>query len=128
MARDYQPRATTYAVPVRWPHPLAIMIASRLGRLHGHGIDGRTGTVRYDGPGDIQAQRTNYAGYVNTPQIFLGWSPRRRGGGGGHARIPTPALSTTHVPSTASAGSPLMRAMAAATNAQRGFRPGSEDR
>jgi hypothetical protein len=121
MARTYPARSTTYAVIARWPHPLAVMIASRLGRIYGHGIDGRTGTIRYDGPGDIQAQRTSYRGYVAAPQIFLGW---RKQGGGGKPRVPTPALSSSTIPSNAAKGSPLMKAMATATNAKRKLGPG----
>lgn len=118
MAAIYRKQVEVYAVPVRGPHPLAVMIASRLGLLWGRGIDGRTGTIRYGYP-STQTQRTKYPGYVRAPQIFLGANITS-----GRARLPTPALSSSHVPMNASAGSPLTAAMANVT-AARGGLPGT---
>ena len=109
MARVWRPSVETYAVPVRGPHPLAVMIASRLGWLHGHDIDGRTGTVRYGYPG-TDTNRGKFKGYVKPPQLFLGASRS-----GGKPRVPTPALSSSHLPAGSSLLSPLSAAMANVT-------------
>lgn len=109
MARVFRPSVETYAVPVRGPHPLAVMIASRLGWIHGRGIDGHAGAIRYGYPGSF-TQRTSYQGYVKPPQLFLGASRS-----GGKPRVPTPALSSSHLPLGSSRGSPLTAAMANVT-------------
>lgn len=122
MPEHYPASVETYSVPVRGPHPLAVMIASRLGRITGRGIDGHTGTIRYGEGGGLQTQRTSFTGYVKAPQLFLGASRS-----GGRPRVPTPALSSSHLPAGASLGSPLSAAMAAVTAARGGNVTGDDD-
>jgi len=123
MAQEYPARVEVYSVPVRQSHPLAVMIASRLGQIFGRGINGHTGTIRYGYPSTF-TQRTKYGGYVQAPQLFLGANITS-----GRARLPTPALSSSHVPLLASAGSPLANAMANVSAARGAFpgAPGDED-
>src|SRR6266567_2355014 len=76
-----RPLVLTYRTRVRAAGPQAVAIATGLGWLHGKAINGSAGgngAIRYGrGPGDIQAQRTAFTGYVNPPQIFIGHSAKR---------------------------------------------------
>ncbi len=108
-----RPQVLTYRVRVRAAAPQAVAVASGLGWLYGKAVNGSAGgngAIRYGaGPGDIQAQRTGFTGYVFPPQIFTGHTARRVAGGAIRA---TPA----GLPSTSGTdtllGSPLARAMA----------------
>lgn len=109
-----RPRVTIYRTPVRAAAPQAVAIAAGLGRLFGRGINGRTGTIRYGYP-SMSAQRTKYAGYVNPPQLFIGYTAKRVAGGA--IRATPPAIPTSTQPWSLT-GSPLMQAMATVSAGQ----------
>jgi len=68
------PQTEVFSVPVRSPHPVAVWMANRLGRLYGRAIAGDNGAVRIGAPGiDSPAK---YGGYVYPQQMFLGWNAR----------------------------------------------------
>lgn len=103
-----------YAVPVRAAAPQAVAQAVGLGWLFGkaiNGSEGGNGAIRYGGgPGDIQAQRSNFTGYAFPPQIFKGYSARRVAAGA--IRNMPASMPSTSTPDSLLA-SPLQRAMAA---------------
>lgn len=80
MGTVYAGQVTDYRVPVRSAHPLAVKIARQLGRLYGRNIAGDNGTIRYGAPG-LSGGRRGYRGYVNPPQMFIGWNPHNVAGG-----------------------------------------------
>lgn len=111
-----QPQVTNYKVPVRSAAPQAIRLARALGWLYGKAIRGDNGAVRYGYP-SISTQRTKYAGYVNPPQLFLGYDPARVAAG---FIRPDPASLPGDSMSPAAVRSPLMSAMHNVTVSQQG--------
>lgn len=106
-----RPEVLEYRTPARAAAPQAIGIARALGALFGRGINGRTGTVRY-GDGGQLGSREKFTGYGNTPQLFIGWDPKKVAGGMFRGR--PGALPSTSAPTTV-LNSPLQRAMATVT-------------
>lgn len=77
MGTVYAGQVTDYRVPVRSAHPLAVMIARQLGRLYGRDIAAQSnGAIRFGQPG-LSGGRRGYWGYVNPPQLFVGWNPHK---------------------------------------------------
>jgi hypothetical protein len=111
--RVIRPRVERVSATVRAPHPLGVALAAGLARLHGRGINGQTGTVRYGWPG-IQTQRTKYAGYLTPAQLFIGYDPKHVAAGS--IRNTSAALPATSAPE--GTYSPLLNAMANVTNAR----------
>lgn len=108
-----KPRVDHYDVPVRAAAPQAIFIARALGAIFGRGINGHTGTVRYGYPG--LGDRAKYGGYANTPQLFIGYDPKKVAAGA--FRGAPGSLPSTSGPSTL-LSSPLQRSMATVTAQQ----------
>ena len=79
MARPWRTREDTVSTRVRHANAYSVWMASSLGNLFGHGINGQTGTVRFGYPQIGMAAK--YQGYGNPPQAFIGWSPARVAGG-----------------------------------------------
>lgn len=80
MPNVFTPRKTKVTVTRRDPHPVSQYMASALGALYIRGINGNTGAFRYGTP-SLSTQMTNFKGYTNPPQMFLGWNPKRVAGG-----------------------------------------------
>jgi hypothetical protein len=70
-----RPRVDIYRTPVRAAAPQAIGLARALGALFGRGINGQTGTVLYGYP--AIGDRAKFAGYANSPQLFIGYDPAK---------------------------------------------------
>lgn len=87
--------------------PQTVALNLGLGRLYGHGINRRTGTIRYGQP--AIGTRNNFTGYAFPPQLFTGYSAKRVATGA--IRATPPALPSTTTPDTL-LQSPLTRAMA----------------
>lgn len=102
-----RPQVTHYNVPVRSAAPQAIRLATALGWLFGKAIRGDNGHIIYGYP-SIQTQRAKFAGYVNPPQLFLGYDPAKVAAG--FVRPDPASLPGDHV-SPSAAGSPIMIAM-----------------
>lgn len=113
------PGVLTYATKVRLPAPQAIALARGIGALYGRGINGETGSVRFGYP--AIGTRTKFAGYANTPQLFMGYSPRKVAAGS--FRGMPGALPATSNPGTFPLNSPLQNAMATVTLQQMQGRP-----
>jgi hypothetical protein len=64
---------------VRHANAYSVWMASSLGNLYGHGINGQTGTVRFGYP--QIGMSAKYQGYGAPQQMFIGWSPSRVAGG-----------------------------------------------
>ena len=79
MARRWFTRTDQATTRVRHANAYSVWMAGALGALHGRGIDGQTGTVRYGYP--QIGMRNKYQGYANPPQLFIGWNPQRVAGG-----------------------------------------------
>ena len=75
MPRRFTPRVDRDVTPVRHANPVSVFMAAALGALHGRGINGETGTIRYGYP--QIGMRAKYQGYANPPQMFVGWNPSR---------------------------------------------------
>lgn len=113
--RTIRPRVDHYSTPVRAAAPQAIAMAVALGRrLTAPSLQG-TGSIIYGYP-DI-GTRTKYAGYADSPQLFLGYSPSKVAAGA--FRGSPGALPSTSAPATL-LNSPLQRSMAAVTDMQLG--------
>jgi hypothetical protein len=117
MARLIRPKVEKATTTVRYPHPIGVATVSSLNGQAGEGIKGHRGTIRYGWP--APGTRAKYGGYVNPPNLFIGWNPRRVAAGTVQAqpgRLPASAApSGTY--------SPLVAAMANVT-AARGTLPG----
>lgn len=99
------PEVTHYSVPVRSAHPISLRMAGALAWLHGRGINGHAGAVRYG----YLTPRAKFGGYVQPQQMFVGWNPRRVASG---SIRPTPGgLPGTQAPA-GSAPSPLLALIA----------------
>jgi hypothetical protein len=102
-----RPLVTVFRTPVRSAAPQAIRMARALGWLHGKAIKGDNGTIVYGYP-SIQTQRTAYKGYVNPPQLFLGYDPKKVAAG---FIRPDPASLPGDSVGAAAGRSPLQQAM-----------------
>lgn len=110
-----KPRVQHYQTPVREAAPQAIAMAVALKRrITSVSLRG-SGAIIYGYP-DI-GTRTKFAGYANTPQLFLGYSPSKVAAGA--FRGSPGALPSTSSPATI-LNSPLQRSMAAVTDMQLG--------
>jgi hypothetical protein len=109
-----RPRIATYRTRVWQAAPQAVAIVTGLARRDVAGISGHTGTRRYGYPSQ-QTQRTKYAGYVNPPQMFIGYTAKRVAAGA--IRATPPAIPTSTQPWSVT-GSPLMQAMATVSAGQ----------
>lgn len=109
-----RPQVTVYRTPVRWSAPQAIAQAMGLGWLFGKAIRGDNGAVRYGWPG-LDTDRTMYKGYVDPPQLFVGYNPSKVAAG---VVRPDPAALPGDSLSAAASTSPLARAMSSLTISQ----------
>jgi len=108
-----RPQVDVYRTPVRAAAPQAIGIARALGAMLGRGINGHTGTIRYGYP--ALGDRNKFAGYANTPQLFMGYDPMKVARGA--FRGAPGALPSTSNPTTL-LNSPLQASMATVTAGQ----------
>lgn len=107
------PQVQVYRTPVRAAAPQAVGLAlAAARRILGPAMRG-TGAVRYGYP--QIGTRAKYAGYANTPQLFLGYSPRKVAAG--TFRGSPGSLPSTNSPTTL-LNSPLQRSMATVTDYQ----------
>jgi hypothetical protein len=114
MARIIRPRVEKQTTTVRAPHPIGVGTVSSLNAQAGEGINGNRGTIRYGWP--APGTRAKYGGYVNPPDIFVGWSPR-------HVAAGTVKSQPGRLPASAAPSgtySPLAAAMANVTAARGG--------
>lgn len=110
-----RPEVDIYRTPVRAAAPQAIGIARALARLFGAEDLRGAGTVRYGEP--APGTRHKYAGYANTPQLFIGYSPLKVAAG--TVRNQPGALPSTSAPTTV-LNSPLQRSLLIVANGQGG--------
>lgn len=115
MTRRIVPRVDHYSVPVRAVSPQAAGLARRLAALLTAPAVIGAGTVRYGYP--APGTRAKYAGYADTPQLFVGYSPRRVAGG--TFRGAPGGLPATSGPVNWG-NAPLMRSMATLSSMQLG--------
>lgn len=109
------PTVLHYSVPVRAADPRAISLARRIAAAFTSTALRGAGTVRYGYP--AIGDRAKYAGYVDPPQLFIGYSPARVAAGAFRgAPGSLPATSTVINPGN----SPLMRSMATVSTVQMG--------
>lgn len=113
--RRLTPQVDEYRTRVRAAAPQAIGIARALAdRITRPALRG-AGTVHYGYP--AIGTRMKYAGYANSPQLFIGYDPRKVAAGS--FRGAPGALPSTTSPASA-LNSPLQRAMATVTAQQLG--------
>lgn len=113
MSRRITPQVDHYQTPVRAAAPQAIGIARALARAFTAPALLGAGSIRYGYP--QIGSRNKYQGYANTPQLFLGYSPRKVAAGafrGAPAAIPSTSAPISTL------NTPTMRAMATVTNQQ----------
>lgn len=109
------PQVDHYETPVRAAAPQAIAIARALARAFTRTSIRGAGVTRLGEP--AMGTRRKFQGYANTPQLFIGYDPRKVAGG--TFRGQRPAIPSTAAPIT-TLNTPTMRAMATVTNAQLG--------
>lgn len=115
MSRTIRPRVDHYQTPVRAAAPQAIALAVALARRITSPATRGAGTIKYGYP--AIGTREKYAGYADTPQLFIGYSPSKVAAGA--FRGAPGALPSTSTPTTL-LNSPLQRAMATVTDQQLG--------
>jgi hypothetical protein len=109
------PQVDYYQTPVRAAAPQAIAIARALARAFTRPAIRGAGATRLGEP--AIGTRRKFQGYANTPQLFIGYNPRRVAAGA--FRGPHPAIPSTSAP-ISTLNTPTMRAMATVTTAQLG--------
>jgi hypothetical protein len=114
VARLIRPRVDKVTSTVRAPHPIGVGTASSLNAQAAEGINGHRGTIRYGWP--APGTRGKYGGYVNPPDIFIGWSPRNVAAG--TVKSQPGRLPASSAPS--GTFSPLVAAMVNVTNTRGG--------
>jgi hypothetical protein len=102
-----RPRVAIFRTRVHAAAPQAVALVTGLARRDIPGISGHSGARRYGYP--APGTRQKYAGYVNPPQLFTGYSAKRVAAGA--IRATPPAIPTSTQPWSLTA-SPLMQAMA----------------
>jgi hypothetical protein len=109
------PRVDYYTTPVHAAAPQAIGLAGSLARLFTSVALRGAGAVRYGQP--AIGTRGKFAGYVNPPQLFTGYSPGKVAGG--TFRGAPGSLPSTNSPTTV-LNSPLQRALSTVATTQMG--------